>query len=148
MLTRKFAEGAGEGNSTRARREASTGVALDRLKRLSAQRAAAADDSRAAARPDGRRAPRKSSIIGGIITSPSMVAERPCKVVDMSATGARIRLMPTSEETRGLPAGVPDAFTLVLRIDRLEVDCQVAWRKDREIGVRFRGGVRPLVKGR
>jgi hypothetical protein len=77
-----------------------------------------------------------------------MTAERPCKVVDMSATGARIRLMPSQGENKGLPAGVPDAFTLVLRVDQMEVDCVVAWRKDREMGVRFKGGIRALAKGR
>jgi hypothetical protein len=148
MLTRKFGQRAEGEVGTTERPQASTGAALDRLKRLAAQRSAAAESAHAAPRADGRRAPRKSSILGGIITSPSMVAERPCKVVDMSATGARVRLTPTSDHTRGLPASVPDTFTLVLRIDRLEVDCEVAWRKDREIGVRFLGVVRPIAKGR
>lgn len=97
---------------------------------------------------ESRRAPRRTSIIGGVITSPSMTAERPCKVVDMSATGARIRLTPTADSARGLPAGVPDTFTLVLRVDRMEVDCDVAWRKDRELGVRFLGGMRPVTRAR
>lgn len=134
--------------AARQRAETSTTVALERLKKLNARPVAAMSGDKRAAAAEGRRAPRKSSVIGGTITSPSMVAERPCKVVDMSATGARIRIMPTSDQTKGLPAGVPDGFTLILRVDRIEVDCEVAWRKERELGVRFKGGIRPLAKGR
>ncbi|MEQ1712027.1 MAG: PilZ domain-containing protein [Hyphomicrobium sp.] len=153
MLSRKFSQKSDDHATTlaKARSDASTSVALDRLKRLSVKPApvAAAIDPAATSAAEGRRAPRKSSVIGGVITSSSMVAERACKIVDMSATGAKIRLMPTSDQTRGLPAGVPDTFTLVLRVDRVEVDCEVAWRHDREFGVKFRGVPRPIAaKGR
>lgn len=150
MLSRRFAQKSDDRDvaDARARAEASTSVALDRLKRLSAKPVAAGADAKPVNPAEGRRAPRKSSVIGGTITAASMVAERPCKIVDMSATGARLRLMPTSDQTKGLPAGVPDAFTLVLRVDRIEVDCEVAWRKEREVGIRFRGVPRPLVRGR
>jgi hypothetical protein len=149
MLSRKFASKIDVAEAeARQRSEQSTSVALDRLKRLSSRTTAAAGETAASRPAEGRRAPRKSSVIGGTITASSMVAERPCKIVDMSATGAKIRLMPTSDQSRGLPAGVPDQFTLVLRVDRIEVDCEVAWRKDRELGVKFRGVPRPLAKGR
>lgn len=155
MLSRRFGQKSDPvGAIAQARSEASTSAGLDRLKRLSAKPAAqampadgVAITAEAPAKPsgEGRRAPRKSSVIGGTITAKSMVAERPCKIVDMSATGAKIRLMPTSDQTRGLPSGVPDEFTLVLRVDRIEVDCEVAWRKDREFGARFKGVPRPLT---
>lgn len=153
MLSRKFGQKTVSSAAVgQARSDASMSAGLDRLKRMSTKPVAPVQAKSADAPPkvsqEGRRAPRKSSVIGGTITSPSMVAERPCKIVDMSATGAKIRLMPTSEQTRGLPAGVPDAFTLVLRVDRIEVDCEVAWRHDREFGVRFKGVPRPLAKGR
>ena len=157
MLSRKLGQKINlNATVAQARAEASTSAGLDRLKRLSMKPVARSvtavldSDAAAAGKPpqEGRRAPRKSSVIGGTITSKSMVAERPCKIVDMSATGAKIRLMPTSDQTRGLPSGVPDEFTLVLRVDRIEVDCEVAWRKDREFGVRFKGVPRPLAKGR
>lgn len=156
MLSRKSAQTAAAAVAAEARSDASTKVALDRLKRFAAK-ATSTEDTGAGAGPgvavkvkskDGRRAPRKSSVIGATITAKSMVAERPCKVVDMSATGARLRILPTSDQLRGLPAGVPDTFTLILRVDRLEIDCEVAWRKDREIGIRFAGLARPLAKGR
>ena len=136
-----------------ARQDASRAAGLDRLKRFATKPAVTEPPvtPSASASPkteSGRRSPRKSSVIGGVITASSMVAARPCKVVDMSATGARIRLMPTSDQTRGLPAGVPEEFTLVLKVDRIEVDCVVAWRKERELGVKFRGVPRPMAKGR
>ncbi len=156
MLSRKYGQKTEQNAAiAQARSDASTSTGLDRLKRMSTKPVvvSAAEqepgrDAPAKALDEGRRAPRKSSVIGGVITSKSMVAERPCKIVDMSATGAKIRLMPTSDQTRGLPSGVPEEFTLVLRVDRIEVDCEIAWRKDREFGVRFKGVPRPLAKGR
>jgi hypothetical protein len=50
-------------------------------------------------------------------------------VRDVSETGARIRV--------DNPRSVPDTFELLLELDGLEADCEVAWRDDKEIGVRF-----------
>jgi PilZ domain len=50
-------------------------------------------------------------------------------VRDVSETGARLRV------ENGL--AIPDTFELLLDLDGLEADCEVTWRKDREIGVRF-----------
>lgn len=125
-----------------------TGVGLDGQAPQAGQSNAsqgAIDQERSA---DGRRAPRRSSVLGGTITATSMTSDRPCKVVDMSATGARVRLMPAADLSRGLPASVPDAFTLILRIDRVEVDCEVMWRTNLDIGVRFLGASRPLRRAR
>lgn len=157
MLSRKPSQKALEQDraAAEAKQAASSAAGLDRLKRFAGKPAATPEvplQIAPLAAPqtldNGRKAPRKSSVIGGMITAKSMVAERPCKIVDMSATGARIRLMPTSDQTRGLPAGVPEEFTLVMKVDRLEVDCVVAWRKERELGIKFRGVPRPLAKGR
>ncbi len=50
-------------------------------------------------------------------------------VRDVSETGARIRVENNLT--------VPDTFELLLELDGLEADCEVTWRKDKEIGVRF-----------
>jgi len=38
---------------------------------------------------------------------------------------------------------LPDRFTLVLRQDKMDVDCEIVWREDWIIGVRFLGFPRP-----
>ncbi len=138
---------ASQGNAAREAQERTDELARARLKRATERVASRIEPAAVSAisTGDGRRAPRKSSLIGGTITAASMVAERPCKIMDMSATGARLKLMPTSDGLRGLPAGVPDSFTLVLRVDRIEVDCEVAWRADRELGVKFKAVPRALT---
>lgn len=50
-------------------------------------------------------------------------------VRDVSETGARLRVENS--------LAVPDTFELILDLDGLEADCEVTWRRDREIGVRF-----------
>ena len=54
-----------------------------------------------------------------------------CTMLDISPGGARLKL---SEE-----AAVPDLFTLLLsKLDgKLKRHCVVAWRKDKQLGVRF-----------
>ncbi|MEJ0076931.1 MAG: PilZ domain-containing protein [Alphaproteobacteria bacterium] len=66
-----------------------------------------------------------------------------CTMLDVSAGGARLKL--NGDLT------VPDQFTLLLsKIDgRLKRQCVVAWRKEKQIGVRFvAAGVAdpPIVK--
>ncbi len=50
-------------------------------------------------------------------------------VRDVSETGARLRVDNSLT--------IPDTFELLLDLDGLEADCEVTWRKGREIGVRF-----------
>ena len=55
----------------------------------------------------------------------------PCTMLDVSAGGARLKL--------GTDLAVPQNFTLLLsKIDgRLKRHCVVAWRKEKQVGVRF-----------
>jgi len=50
-------------------------------------------------------------------------------VRDISDTGARIRVSD--------PMLVPDEFVLLIDLEGLEVDCEIAWRTDKEIGAHF-----------
>ncbi len=92
---------------------------------------------------EGRRAPRKSQIMPAYVTSPEMANLIPARVVDMSATGAKIELTPMGRST-GVPmTHLPDRFVLVLRHDKMEVDCETVWREEWNVGVRFLGFPRP-----
>ena len=52
-----------------------------------------------------------------------------CTVRNLSSTGAALDV--TS------PVGIPEHFTLVIQADGIHLPCQVVWRKERRIGVRF-----------
>jgi hypothetical protein len=53
----------------------------------------------------------------------------PCTIRDISTTGAAL-------EVSNL-AAIPLKFTLIVPEDRLKLPCQVVWRRDFRVGVRF-----------
>ena len=90
----------------------------------------------AVAVPDNRWARRAASRLGAQIEHPSLSTPLLCTVRDTSSTGARLELT----AIRGGPISrdpVPDRFTLCMPSDRLQVDCEVAWRQGPLIGVRY-----------
>ena len=93
---------------------------------------------------EGRRAPRKPQSLPAYITGPGMSNIIPARIIDMSATGAKVELTPMGRST-GIPLGfLPDRFVLVLRHDRMEVDCEIVWQEDWLLGLRFLGFPRPM----
>jgi hypothetical protein len=66
---------------------------------------------------------------GAILNSDGSVAS-PCLMLDVSATGARLRLDRTSE--------LPNEFILLLTKDgRVRRRCQIVWRSADIVGIRF-----------
>ncbi len=101
----------------------------------------------AAAMYDERRwAQRRTGIMPGFILTDRLQAAVLCIVRDMSATGALVELIIDRYSIISTAEALPNTFRLVLRTDDAEVDCQVAWREERRIGVRFVGGLRHLPK--
>lgn len=78
---------------------------------------------------DNRRAMRRRTLKSGIIAYNGRFATLSCTVRDISSTGARLRVEGTMN--------APDTFELIVQIDGLEASCEVVWRKDHEVGVRF-----------
>lgn len=114
----------------------------DLIKDVSA--APASEVKEAAETSESRRAPRKQQSLPAYITGPGMGNIIPARVIDMSATGAKVELTPMGRST-GIPLGdLPDRFALVLRQDRMEVDCEIVWRDEWLLGVRFLGFPRPM----
>lgn len=92
---------------------------------------------------DKRGAPRKVENLPAYITYTGVSNVIPGRVVDMSATGVRVELMPKGRAS-GVPfIELPEQFVLVLRLDRMEVDCQRIWQRDWFVGARFLGLRRP-----
>lgn len=80
---------------------------------------------------ENRRASRRKVLKGAVAAFNDRYCSIACTVRDISATGARIR-------TDG-SVSIPDTFELIIDLDGFEVDCEVVWRKDRDLGVRFLG---------
>lgn len=84
-----------------------------------------------------RFAKRKAAATNALIVSPDLSVPISCMVRDISSTGARLELMKTAENPLGGRAKLPGTFTINLRLDRMEVDCAIAWRNGAFVGVRF-----------
>lgn len=85
---------------------------------------------------DQRWARRNPSRLCAQIQHPSLAAPIQCIIKDTSSTGARLELT----VVRGGQISrdrAPDRFTLFMPIERLLVDCEVAWRQGSLLGVRY-----------
>ena len=85
---------------------------------------------------EARRAPRKRMTVPGLIGVPGYRLHVPCRVVDMSATGACAELVSPPGRNKQA-AELPDRVVLILPHERVEVDCRVQWRQGGRFGVRF-----------
>ena len=92
---------------------------------------------------EARRAPRKRVAVPGLIGVPGYRLTVPCRIVDMSATGACATLVVSPRERIRTAGELPDQVILVLRQDRVEIDCRVQWREGTRLGVQFLSGMRP-----
>jgi len=86
------------------------------------------------------RMPRRRVLKSGIIAFNDRFSALPCTVRDLSGTGAHLRVEGT--------VNVPNTFELIIELDGLEASCQVVWRKDKEIGVRFSSAPRTVTRRR
>ena len=80
---------------------------------------------------------RRRTLKAGIIAYNNHFCTLPCMVRDISATGAHLRLDGS--------VSAPDGFDLIIESDGLEATCEVVWRKDGDLGVRFVGAPRQVA---
>lgn len=87
-----------------------------------------------------RRAVRRRVLKSGTIAYNDRFKTLSCTVRDLSEGGARLRA--------DNPLFVPSQFELLIEQDGFEAECEVVWRVDKDLGVRFtspprqRGAVR------
>ena len=93
---------------------------------------------------DRRWARRKEVATGARILGDGLSIPLPCVVRDLSSTGARLELVKSDGNLIGGRAKLPSAFTLIMHMDRMEVDCAIAWRRSGIVGVRFISTPRPI----
>jgi hypothetical protein len=115
---------------------------VERLRRIAesrARRQAAATDVECK-----RKGRRKQTALPGLLTFKSMRAQVPCTIADMSGTGARLTLSHATARSFGDVEHLSAQCTLVIRADRMQVQCEIMWREGTSLGVRFLGAPQPL----
>jgi hypothetical protein len=94
--------------------------------------------------PEARWAKRKATKLNGLILAEGHSTALPCIVVDSSSTGAQIHL---TTGRGGTPAtSLPDRFKLQIPFERIELDCRIAWRTEKKLGVKYVSPARALAK--
>lgn len=89
---------------------------------------------------NARGRPRRRVLKAGLIACHNRFVTFNCTVRDLTDAGARVVV---DDQT-----GIPSHFELILDLDGLEAQCEVAWRKNKEIGVRFVQPPTPIPKKR
>lgn len=95
-----------------------------------------------------RRAKRKPMALPGLITFPNMRVTVNCVIADMSGTGAKLAIPAATAAQFGDLEHLPNRMTLLMLTDRLQVDCEVRWRRSGKLGVRFLGPPCPMPPSR
>ncbi len=81
-----------------------------------------------------RKQLRRRTLKTGLICFNARHSTLPCVVRDISEIGARLGVSGS--------INAPDTFELFVELDGIWADCEVAWRRTDQIGVRFTGPVR------
>lgn len=97
---------------------------------------------------NNRRAKRKPTSLPAMVTFQNMRVSVPCTVADMSGTGAKLTFTKAAINQYGDLEHMPETFTLVLRADRMQVESEIKWRRECQIGVRFLGPPKPMASRR
>lgn len=77
-----------------------------------------------------RKAPRKSVRLAGEVSFGDKACRMNCRIVDMSATGARLKIKTTDERMQ-------QRIALFFDQRSINVECRVIWAREGEMGVQF-----------
>ena len=99
-----------------------------------------------AATGEHRSATRRAARTPGLIYPGGMAASIPCMIVDQSFSGACLKMQEGWVNPFLGSSSLGQSFTLLMRLDRMEVDCEIMRLEEFEIGVRFTSAARPLKR--
>lgn len=107
-----------------------------------ADTAAAADSTTR----DHRWARRQNCRIAGEISHHTLPTPVACVVRDTSSSGARVELSGSRTAFSAGTERIPEHITLIMPMDRMEVECRVTWRKGTMLGLRYLSPARVIPK--
>ena len=93
-----------------------------------------------------RVARRKPYRTPGLIYPGGVAASIPCMIIDQSVTGACLQMQQGWVNPFRGESSLAQRFTLVLRIDKMQVDCEIIRLEENTMGVRFVSVARPMVQ--
>ena len=93
-----------------------------------------------------RSSSRRAAKTPGLIYPGGIAASSPCMIVDQSFTGACLKMQEGWVNPFLGSSSLGQTFTLVMRLDRMEVDCEIMRLEELEIGIRFTSAARPLKR--
>ena len=93
-----------------------------------------------------RKSARKPSRVPGLIFPGGSMASIPCPIAHQSISGARLSMQPGWVNPFRGESSLRERFTLVMRLDRVEVECEIIRIEDNEMGVKFLSMMRPLPR--
>lgn len=126
---------------------AAAATATSPTSRLAAIMKRKAPPATAAASEDNRRwAHRRASASAGTLSAPEIGEPLPCVILDTSSTGARVKPHFARAARCQSIDDLPETFTLTFTMDRVAVDCSVAWRRKGEVGLKFISPARDVPK--
>ncbi len=85
-----------------------------------------------------RNTQKKCTLKAGVISYNKLEFKLNCTVKSLSEYGARLTL--------GEPQSAPDTFELLIELDAVMVKCEVIWRGDDQIGIKFVSGFRSVKR--
>ena len=98
------------------------------------------------ANSEARRAQRKPLRTLGEIECLGRDAGIECTVLDLSTTGAKLKVAGVTRRAFAPSLELPETFRLLIPRDNIAMDCRLAWREGDTIGVSFTSGFRPIRK--
>lgn len=117
---------------------------MEAYERKKAAGATGSADTSSATADLRRRSQRKSTRCLAYVVLPGSRKETECVVLDMSASGAKLKLVGVTENAFAPRIELPREFRLILRNDKVEVDCSLAWSRGATCGVSFSSVFRPV----
>ena len=85
-----------------------------------------------------RGSPRRVFAAAGLLTCVGVAQPIPCKVVDFSGFGARLKFSPSVTERELEAVRMPQRMRLTIVAERSEAECTIVWRSGDEMGVRLK----------
>jgi hypothetical protein len=93
---------------------------------------------------DRRFACRRATATPGYLTSSELSQTYAVTLLDTSSTGALARVQFNKDHRFKATDDLPDRLMLVIQFERVAIECQIVWRRDTEIGLRFLSPARPM----
>jgi hypothetical protein len=93
-----------------------------------------------------RGMPRRVFSAAGLLTCVGLSQPIPCKVVDFSGYGARLKFGPLVTEEDLEAIRMPQKMRLTIVAERSEAECTVVWRSGDEMGVRLKYAPRDRLR--